>query len=370
MRWTHGWGWRSAGSLGSKLSGSKLSGSRLPEPGLPEPKRPAGMLVAGVLAAGVLAAGGLTGCAAGTIDAGEAPEGAGGAGGMSGVGGMPAPAIPLDCSGPPAQTAVGYCDGAQFYFCDSIELRFIDCGRVGASCGFRPEIGQFDCVVPNVPGGDPETLPDPPGEPDPMPGEPEAQPMEPDPPADMPCINDPDGSVCVGDTVIICRGGEPGGRTDCAMNGLTCGPAPSGGMGCVAGGESPPEGGGPEPDPMPPNPGGDGVCAGRDGGARCDGDVVVQCRGGQEDSRFDCTANGQTCATFGNTWAGCEGENMNPDVPEPEPPGERCGPQHLAGLCEGNVLVGCNLFEFEVFRLDCGWLFAMCTVVDGVGGCR
>lgn len=305
----------------------------------------------------------LVACAAGTLDGTED-------GGMAEQG-------PLDCNRSPAETAAGQCAGSVLSFCVNTELRTVDCGVVGAQCGLDPVTQVFACRQASAPQPEPTPGVEPqPEAPEPAPGpqpEPSPQPEpapgpqpEPEPPADMPCLGTVDGTVCVGDTIVICRDEEPGGRTDCAMNGLTCGPVP-GGFGCVQGGAGQPD---PEPeDPMPP--GGDGVCAGREGGARCEGNVVVQCRSGQEDSRFDCTSNGQTCEIFDNMWAGCVGENMNPNVPnpEPEPPGEPCTAANFFGRCVGNVLEGCNLIEMEVFRLDCTVFGATCGQMDGLYGC-
>lgn len=307
----------------------------------------------------------LVACAAGTID-GNTTDG-----GVAGPG-------PLDCGRSPAETAAGQCDGTILSFCVNAELRTVDCGVVGAQCGLDPVTQVFACrqqgapqpdPQPGIepqPGVDPQPTPPPQPEPSPFP-EPEPTP-QPEPPSDMPCLGVADGTVCVGATIIICRGEEPAGRTDCSMSGLSCGPVPSGGFGCVSGGG----GGQPEPEPEAPMPpGGDGVCVGREGGARCDGNLVVQCRGGREDSRFDCSSNGQRCEIFDNTWAGCVGENQNPNVPnpEPEPRGEPCTIENFFGRCVGNVLEGCNLIEMEVFRLDCTILGATCGQMDGLYGC-
>lgn len=305
----------------------------------------------------------LAACAVGTITEGDGSDGGVAAG-------------PLDCSRPVGETAAGQCDGTVLSFCVNGELRTVDCGVVGAQCGLDQVTQVFACrqgVAPQPepqPGGEPGVQPQPEPGPGPQP-EPAPQPA-PQPEADpeMPCTGLLDDTVCVGDLIIICRNEEAAGRTDCAMSGLTCGAVPSGGFGCVSGGG----GGQPEPDPEPAAPmppGGDGVCAGRDGGARCDGNIVVQCRGGQEDSRFDCTSNGQTCEIFDNTWAGCVGENQNPNVPDPdpEPQGEPCTAENFFGRCVGNVLEGCNLIEMEVFRLDCTILGATCGVMDGLYGC-
>ncbi|MGK0361618.1 MAG: hypothetical protein ACI9U2_003936 [Bradymonadia bacterium] len=304
------------------------------------------------LASGLLAA-----CAAvGTLQENDAGMG-------------PGEAEPLDCARSPAETAAGQCVGTVLSYCVTGELNTVDCAVVGAVCGLEPATQVFACRQPMTepqPG-----VPEPGTPPEPAPGaEPEPSPQpEPQAPAGLPCDADPDGTECDGDTIIICRDGEPSGRTDCAANGLSCGPVPSGGVGCVADGDP---GGGPVPEPEAPMPpGGDGICGGRDGGARCDGDTVVQCRGGQEDSRFDCTSNGQTCQIFDNTWAGCEGENQNPNVPnpEPEPPGEPCTAENFFGRCVGNVLEGCNLIDMEVFRIDCTILGATCRQQDGLFGC-
>lgn len=313
-------------------------------------------------AAGLL----LAACAAvGTLED-EDPEG---------MGGGPGGGEPLDCARSAAETAAGQCVGTVLSFCVTGELRTVDCAVVGAECGLEPATQVFACRQPNT-GPQPEPqpgvaepgAPEPAPQPEPGPGFEPEPPGEPEAPVGMLCEANPDGTECDGDTVVICRGGEPGGRTDCAANGRSCGPVP-GGAGCVADGA---EGGGQEPEPEAPMPpGGDGICGGRDGGARCDGNVVVQCRGGQEDSRFDCASNGQTCQIFDNTWAGCEGENQNPDVPnpEPEPPGEPCTAANFFGRCVGNVLEGCNLIDMEVFRVDCTFFGATCGQQDGFWGC-
>lgn len=298
----------------------------------------------------------LTACAQGSLDATD--------------GGVVAQGGELSCG--QSGSEVGQCEGAWLVFCFEGEVRRLDCTLVDAECGFDPLEAINRCVPPGT--GEPPrqpVVPDTPEDPpadspaDPPVAPPTDPPPEPVPPGNV-CDGVADGRRCEGEVVIICRNGEPAGRTNCSANGLVCATLPDGSDGCTDPGR-----GGPEPPQGPGELPQEGLCGGVAIGSRCDGASVVSCREGAEESRFNCANDGQSCAQFDDQWAGCEGAGNNnppPVNPEPEPAG--CGEVPFWGQCTGDVYEVCNLFDDEVITIDCSSLGASCgQSPEGLIGC-
>ncbi|MCB9549231.1 MAG: hypothetical protein H6706_25795 [Myxococcales bacterium] len=292
----------------------------------------------------------LAGCAQGDLGVGD--------------GGAAVQGAPLGCG--QAGSEAGACEGQWLVFCFEGEERRLDCSLVDSTCGFDAAQGVNRCLPPGGGPGGPVSEPLPPV--DPPPDDPPIDPPPDDPPGDPPlggvCAGVDSGRRCEGDTVVICRAGEAGGRTNCAANGLICGALPDGSDGCLDPNGQPPDPQRPEELPQ------EGICGGVAIGSRCERDFVVSCRDGREESRFDCGGQGQACDQLDAQWAGCTGGNNNPPPPNNDPEPAGCGDVPFWGQCTGDVYEVCNLFEDEVITIDCRFLAARCgTNADGLIGC-